>query len=248
MTWRQPLLKLKYDSGHSPINIYLDRPNNYLEQLVEINVKLFIVGKYNGPFSSNYRRVENITPDIYPHVFISQTKLENFDAIKGFAKDYGAKFIHWECAQVPNNAHKQVIFNLKAKEADVNIFIDSYLRDMWEFSEDSAVVIHNGINEKYGAEYNQPYVISNHIPMHYMLTGVCPIVNKTPYTVQFIKNGHNGFLFDSSAELTNLVNKITHMDKDDVHNIGENARNLVLDKFSNKNFLNDWQNLLRSII
>lgn len=248
MTWRQPLLKLKYDSGHSPINIYLDRPNNYLEQLVEINAKLFIVGKYNRPLSSNYRKVENITPDIYPHVFISQTKLENFDSLKAAAKDYRATFIHWECAQVPSTAHKQVIFNLKSKEADVNIFIDSYLMDQWEFSENSATIIHNGINEEYGSTYDKPYLISNHLPMHYMITGVCPIVNKTPYTSQFIKNGYNGFLFKDKAELTNLVNKIAYMDKDDIHNIGENARNLILDKFSNKNFLTDWQNLLRSII
>ena len=248
MTWRQPLLKLKYDSGHSPINVYLDRPNAYLEQLVEINVKLFIIGKYTGPFSANYRKIENITPDIYPHVFISQTKLENFDTIKGIAKDYGAKFIHWECSQVPNDTNKHFIYNVKSKRADVNIFIDSYLRDLWEFSEDSSTVIHNGINEQYGLNYDKPYVISNHIPMHYMMTSICPIVNKTPYTSQFIKNAYNGFLFSDNSELTNIINKITVMDKDDVFNIGENARNLILDKFNNKNFLNDWQNLLRSII
>ena len=248
MTWRQPLLKLKYDSGHSPINIYLDRPNSYLEQLVEINAKLFIIGKYNGPFSSNFRKIENVTPDIYPHIIISQTKLENFDGLKSIAKDYGAKFIHWECAQIPIVAHKNAIFNLKAKEADVNIFIDSYLRDLWDFTENMSIIIHNGINEEYGLQYDKPYIISNHIPMHYMIKGTCPIVNKTPYTSQFIKNGYNGFLFSDNNELTYIVNKIAAMDKNDIFNIGENARNLVLDKFSNKNFLTDWQNLIRSII
>lgn len=242
------MLKLKYDTRHSPINIYLDRPNVYLEQLVEINAKLFIIGQYDGPISVNYRKVENITPDIYPHAFISQTKLENFDILKDTAKKYGAKFIHWECSQIPANISRQNINTLKTKRADINIFIDDYLRDMWEFTEDSSAIIYNGINENYGQNYNKPYVISNHIPMNYMIKGICPIVNKTPYTKKFIKNGLTGFLFSDNNELANIINKITVMDKNDIFNIGENARNLVLDKFTNKPFLNNWKFLLRSII
>lgn len=242
------MLKLKYDSGHSPINIYLDRPNDYLEQLIEINTKLFIIGQYDGPLSSNYRKVENITPDIYPHIFISQTKMENFDTLKTIAKNYGAKFIHWESGQIPPNISNQNIYMLKTKRADVNIFIDSYLRDIWGFSEDSSIIIYNGISEKYSRSSDKPYMISNHIPMNYMLMGICPIVNSTPYTSQFIKTGHNGFLFRDPNELTNIINKITVMDKNDIYNIGENARNLVLDKFDNTPFLTNWKNLLRSII
>lgn len=243
------MLKLKYDLGHSPINIYLDRPSSYLEQLVEINAKLFIIGKYEGPLSSNYRKTVNITPDIYPHIIISQTKLENFDVLKSIAKDYGAKFIHWETSQVPSHGiSKQSVYALKAREADVNIFVDSYLRNMWDFDENSSTIIYNGISEKYSTKHDQPFIISTHLPLNYILGGSCPIVHKTPYTAKYIQHGYNGFLFSEGNELGNIINKFKLMDKEDINKIITNSQKMVLENFNNKKFLTDWKNLLRSII
>lgn len=242
------MLKLKYDLGHSPINIYLDRPNIYLEQLVSINVKLFVIGKYEGALSSNYRKAFNITPDIKPDIFISQTKLENFDTIKGIAKNYRAKFIHYESSVLPPKIDKRTRDILLSKEADINIFADNCLMDMWNFSEENSVVIENGLNNQSPLTHDKPYFISTHIPMNHMLGGICPIILKSEYTKSKITNGLNGFLYSDSSELGNIINHITKMDKEDIAQIGQNARNLILSHFKNDNFLINWKNLLRSII
>lgn len=240
--------KLKYDLGHSPINIYLDRPNIYLEQLVSINARLFVIGKYEGPLSFNYRKVLNITPDIKPDIFISQTKLENFDTLKNVAKEYGAKFVHYETGQMPQRIDKRTKNILLSKEADIDVFIDECLMEVWGFNQTNAIVIENGLDQQYLSEHDKPYLISTHIPMNYMLGGICPIIYKTEYTEKYITNGLNGLLYSDSASLGNVVNHITKMDKEDVGQIGKNARELILTKFKNNDFLLDWKKLLRGII
>ena len=224
----------------------MDRPNIYLGRLTDINVRLFIIGKYTSEIKPPYRRVSNITPDIQPHAVLSQTKLENFSTLNSIAQDYSVPFIHHEMNCPPQKLSPKVIKGLKGARANVNIFTDPYLMKYWEFEEGEAIVIENSA-ESYEMPY-KPYHISNILPLTYMNNGIFPVVLKTPYTNSIITNGLNGFLYSNEGELSMIINKLSKMDKDDLSTIGENARKLVKQRFPKEPFLESWKKLLRSII
>ena len=123
------MLKLQYDLGNSPINIYVDRPSAILGQLSEINVNYFVIGKYEDEMMPHFRRVEYITPNIKPSLVLSQSKIQNFDTLMRFATEYKVPFIHLEFGGLPalNKVHLNA---LKVVRANVNIFTDqSFVRE-----------------------------------------------------------------------------------------------------------------------
>ena len=232
--------------GHTPLNIYMDRPNLYLGQLSELNIRLFIIGQYKGAISSPFRRISTITPDVKPHFIISQTKLENFATLHSIAGDYGATFIHYENYFPPQKLSPKAIKDLKSARADVNVFTDPYLMEHWEFFEDESVIIENSIDHH--EMIYKPYHVSNILPLSHMINGIIPVVLKTPYTKSIITQGLNGFFYSDERELSGIINKLTKMDKEDLRTIGENSRKLAKEQFPKDKFLESWKNLLRSLI
>ncbi len=60
------MLKLKYQMGNTKINIYGDRPNEYIEQLSSVGIRYFIISE------------TKIHPEIIPHFALSQDKLSGY--------------------------------------------------------------------------------------------------------------------------------------------------------------------------
>ena len=243
------MLQLQYDLGNSPINIYLDRPNLVLESLVDINVRFFIIGQYKDEGLKNFRKVEYITPDIKPHIVLSQTKLQNFQIMMKFAEDYNVPFVHFETRGLPsgNGINKLAQNELKNVRANVNVFSDISLVREWEFDEEECVVIPYGF--KCSFEKNEKlHHISNELPVLEMSKGVCPIVQKTNTTKQFIQNAYNGFLYEQESDIGIIVNRLSEMDECDVRKIGENARSTIVNKFPFGPFADSWKKLLRSML
>lgn len=241
------MLKLQYDMGHSPVNIYMDRPNIYLGQLVDINAKLFIAGQYNLELPSEFNRVKNITPDIKPNIIISQTKLENFEILMSIAKEFNAAFIHYESNFIPTSFSKKECKILKTKSAQVNIFTNESLMNTWGFDSNNSIVIENGFGGP-NIKNDKPYIVSNTLPISHMYSGFCPVVFKTPHSSKFIKDAFNGFLYSDESELKYITGNLDKMDAEDLGHIGQNAKNLVLTKFKKEIFLSKWKNLIRNII
>lgn len=237
--------KLQYDLNNAPINIYVDRPNPILWQLSDINVRFFIIGKYEGQ-EKNFRKVDYITPDIKPSLVMSQNKLQNFDILMKFAEDYHVPFVHFESKGLPS-LNPAGILAIKSVRANVNIFSDvSFVRD-WDFSEEECVVIPNGIKTSF--EKNEKlYHISTELPISEMSRGICPIVLKNKYTSSIIKNADNGFLYEKESDISIIVNRLSQMEEVDVRQFGRNARSTVIENFPYDPFLNSWKKLLRSMI
>ena len=232
--------KLKYEIGQSPINIYTDRPNDYIGQLTDINVRLFLIGKYMGEISDEFTRVELVTPDIRPDFVLSQTKLENFDILRSFAKDYDVKHIHYETNTVPQN-------HLKGLRADVNVFASEFLAKDWGCDDGSVIQIgYTPTSQQSVAQ--EPYYIGVNIPVKQMSMGICPVVYDTPYVRKYIQPAQNGFIYRNQSEIAQIVNKLNLMDKQDVQIIGQNAK-ITAEKFFTKGQFNtSWKILLEDLI
>lgn len=239
------MLKLQYDLNNSPINIYVDRPNKILEQLTDINVRFFVIGKYEEQ-EKNFVKVEYITPDIKPALVLSQNKLQNFDIMFKFAQDHNVPFLHYENSGMPD-IHKAWQLALKGVRANINVFTSiSIVRD-WEFDEAECVVIPIGIKLT-DLTSKKLYHISNELPIFEMANGICPIVLKTPMTSSIITNAYNGFLYQKESDASIIADKLSKMEVCDVQKIGQNAKNTIKEKLPYDPFINSWKKLLRSII
>lgn len=236
------MMRLKYELGHSPVNVYLDRPNIYLKSLTEINCRLFLIGLYKGPVSKEYTRVEYITPDIRPDLVISQTKEENFEILGKFADDYNCSFSHYELFLPKNKKRGRQLI------ARTNIFAHSYLAEQWDFDEDEYELIRPCCVEKPKTKENDlPYYISGGLPIGQMSWGLCPVVLKNPYT-EGIVAGVNGFHYNGERELHRIANKLNSMDREDIEAIGENAKIFAQTYFPKQDFLDSWKTLIERII
>lgn len=241
------MLKLQHEIGVCPVNIYMDRPSEILGQLSSLNIRLFIVGQYEGPMPIGFNRVNKITPDIHPNIVLSQTKLENFNVLRSIAKDYNAHFIHYETNLLPN-LKKRDLLNLKEQRANINIFSNSFTASQWEFDESECIIINPGLNESLAKTSKTTYKLSTNLPLAEMISGICPIVFKTPYTESIIKNMYNGILFSSQEEIKLIINKFKLMAEEDIRVIGQNAKKTVIEKFPKDKFLESWKKLIESII
>lgn len=237
------MMRLKYELGHSPVNIYLDRPNIYLKSLTEINCRLFLIGLYKGPVSKEYTRVEYITPDIRPNIVISQTKEENFEILRKFAYDSNCNFSHYEFFLPKDKMRRREL------RAQTNIFAHSYLAEQWDFDEDEYELIRPCCVEKPKIKLNSeevPYYISGGLPIAQMSWGLCPVVLKNPYT-EGIVAGVNGFYYDNRG-IDHMAAKLNAMDKEDIKVIGANAKVFAETHFPKKDFLDSWKTLIERII
>ena len=241
------MLKLQYELGHSPVNIYTDRPNIFLQHLKDINIQLFIIGQYKGDLPSGYRKISNVTADVIPNIVLSQTKIENFDTLRSVASDYKAIFLHYEMNFLPDKASPKAIKYLKGLRADVNVFTDPHLMDSWEFDGNEGVVIENTA-DSIKIDKTEKYYISNNLPIAQMANSICPIVFKTSYTSSIITHGVNGFLYSDKSELSFIINRLQKMDSEDLSTIGKNAKKLILERFTKEKFLDSWKKLIRGII
>lgn len=239
------MLSLQYELGHSPINIYLDRPNLYLSQLTEINVRLFIVGQAKFKIPKEYRHVEYITPDISPNIVLSQTKLENFEILGKFSSDYHVPFIHLESNYLPELPASK-IEALKCIRPPISIFTNKYLIEEWQFDEEESEIIEYGI-DAFSKSSDGSFYISGQLPLYKLAEGTIPICPNTPYNAQYIKNSYNGFLFNNREEIGGIVSRLERMDKEDLIMIGNNAKE-ILKKFSKANFFSKWKSLFKRII
>ena len=238
------MMRLKYELGHSPVNIYLDRPNVYLKSLTEINCRLFLIGLYKGPVSKEYTRVEYITPDIRPNLVISQTKEENFEILGKFADDYNCNFAHYELFLSKDKKRRCEL------RAQINIFGHSYLAEQWDFDEDEYELIRPCCVDKpriKAKDEELPYYISGGLPVAQMSWGLCPVVLKNPYT-DGIVGGLNGFYYSDERDIGRVAAQLNAMDKEDIENIGANAKVFAETHFPKKDFLDSWKTLIERII
>lgn len=241
------MLKLQHELGVRPVNIYMDRPSEILGQLSSLNLKFFVVGQYDGPMPLGFNRVNKITPDIKPNIVLSQTKLENFNTLRSIARDYKAQFVHYETNLLPN-IKRGDLDAIKNERAGVNVFSCDFVARHWEFDETECVVIEPGLDDHLGKVSEIGYCVSTNLPLSEMITGVCPIVFKTPYTASIIKNMYNGILYSSQEEIKFILNKLKTMDKEDIKEIGQNAKKTVIERFPKDKFLNSWAKLIEKII
>lgn len=242
------MLKLQYDLGNSPINIYVDRPSSVLEQLIDINVKFFIIGQHDWKEKS-FRRVNYVTPDIKPTLVLSQSKFENFEIIMKFAQDCNVPFLHYETNSIPSNISKAKQSLIKDCRANINLFSNASLVREWEFDEAESAVIPIGMKITPALSDNEKlYHISNDLPILEMSKGICPIVLKNSTTSKFIKNAFNGFLFEKESDISFILNKLSKMEESDVRLFGENAKKTIIENFPYNPFIESWKKMLKSII
>ena len=241
------MLKLQHEAGVCPVNVYMDRPSEILGQLSSLNIRFFVVGQYDGPMPVGFNRVNKITPDICPNIVMSQTKLENFNTLRSIARDYKAQFIHYETNLLPN-IKRGDLARIKEERAGINVFCDAFVASQWEFDESECVVIEPGISSGIIAKCETPYYISTNLPLSHMVSGICPIVFKTPYTASIIKTMYNGILYSSQEEIKFILNKLKTMDKEDIRAMGQNAKRTVIERFPKDRFLKSWAKLIERII
>jgi len=235
-------LKTEFEFN-KPVNIYLDRPDIYLSQLVNLGSRLFIVGGYDKPLPKGYRNVGAITPDISPTLVISQTKLENFANLFNLSREYEVPFIHIEQYPPPSKIKKPDLNRLKSTQADVNIYTNECVMADWDAHH--GLIIENAYSGlKFKAD--KPYYASNNLPIAHMYNKIIPIVLENKYTSKYIFHGHNGFLFKSDVDLSAIVNRLDKMDKEDRDQIGQNAWQTA-NKFTQEKYLSDWRKLYENI-
>lgn len=225
------MIGYQYDMGNRALNIYLDRPNKYLAQLTKCNIRLFVIGKYEGEMISGINKVEFITPDIRPDFVISQTKQENFKTLESVALDYRAVFIHFATRNEESEltTPNTILSNFALQKENINKVI--------ELGYGSAPKL-NG----------PPYFVAEYLPIYEMSAGVIPLVPINGYNEIYIRHGYNGFLFRNKGELMNIINNLSKMDKEDIATIGQNASTLVSNHFGKEKFIKAWQSYLRSLI
>jgi hypothetical protein len=184
----------QYDMGNRAFNIYLDRPNKYLAQLTGSNIRLFIIGKYDGEMISGINKVEFITPDIRPDFVISQTKQENFKTLESVALDYKAIFIHFATRNEKSEltTPHTILANFALQKENVNQVIE-----LGYSSQGSAKSI------------DIPYFVSEYLPIYEMSAGIIPLVPINGYNEIYIKHGYNGFLFRNTSELSSIINNLS---------------------------------------
>jgi len=63
---------------------------------------------------------------------------------------------------------------------------------------------------------------------------------------EIIQNGHNGYVSNNEEELKRYLHIVLN-DENIRNELGKNARQTVLEKFSEKTFVDKWNNLFNSV-
>lgn len=103
-------------------------------------------------------------------------------------------------------------------------------------------------------EYNSSSVYFNSstlspIPMSLleaMSCGCAVVSTATCMIPEIVKNGHNGYISNSEEELRYYLQLVLN-DEQLRKNLGENARKTILEKFSEKAFLDNWNSLFNNV-
>ena len=78
------------------------------------------------------------------------------------------------------------------------------------------------------------------VTVEYMMAGLCPLVSDTGANCEIVENGKTGivFRFGQRNDLATKIKEIV-INKDEIHRLGENARNYALNNFSMKKHANE---------
>jgi hypothetical protein len=226
------MLKLKYQMGNAKINIYGDRPNEYLDQLSSVGIRYFIISE------------TDIHPEIFPHFVLSQDKLKGFGNLVDFSKQYKIPLIHIEDEDIPLLPNNQKRALLEAK-AHINIFTTKELASSW--GSDSNYVIpysHNGLN----LEYKEGIIFSESIPVKEILGGALPVIKRNKSNLSVFTEFKNCLMFSSEDEKKYVYAKISNMDKNDLLGIQASAVELIKEKFPFDSFEQSWKDLIMGVL
>lgn len=108
--------------------------------------------------------------------------------------------------------------------------------------------------EELVSEYNKCAVYFNSstlspIPtslLEAMSCGCAVVSTATCMIPEIIQNGVNGFISNDENELRSYIEVLLH-DKDLRQKIGQNARQTIIDKFSEKSFITEWNNVFDTV-
>lgn len=230
------MLKLKYQMGNVKINIYGDAPNEYLDQLSEINIRYFVIGQ------------TKITAENIPHFALSQDKLQSFNKVLEFSQEYKIPLIHLESSSLPllTNTDRKIVLSVRAH---INIFTDRLLAKEWQFPEDECIII------PYGFEFNplihqrnEGIIFHDDIPLKEILSGALPVVKRSPKNLSIFTEFQNCLMFLSEDEKKYVYAKISNMAKEDIIKIQKNAEKLMLEKFPKNKFLTSWKESIEKVL
>ena len=228
------MLKLKYQMGNTKINIVGDIPDEYLDQLGEVNIK--------------YYSISDTKPNAYnkPHFCLTHQKGQNFHKMFELAREYKVPLIHLE-TEDPPNIRKSELAKLLTIRANINVFTNKDLANKWKFDEDSSIIIPYGYESR-EFEKQEGMMFSEIIPVKEILGGALPIIKRTPYHNSIFTEFKNCFMYSSDDEKKYIYAKISNMDKEDILNIQKNAEILVKEKFPKQEFVSAWQSLIERIL
>ena len=226
------MLKLKYQMGNTKINIYGDRPNEYISQLSSVGIRYFIISE------------TEIHPEITPHFALSQDKLNGFGNMVNFSKKNQIPLIHIEEEDVPLLTNNQRRALLETK-AHINIFTTKELASSWGFDNYNVIPYsHSGEN----LEYNEGIIFSESIPIKEILGGALPVVKRNKSNLNVFTEFKNCLMFSSEDEKKYVYAKISNMEKQDLLEIQKSAVELMKNKFPFESFAKSWKELILGVL
>ena len=79
-----------------------------------------------------------------------------------------------------------------------------------------------------------------------MACGCVVVSTATTMIPEVIKSGYNGFLYDidNPEDGRRILKTLCSADKESLLEIGQNARNTVIEKFNKAQFLEKWTNVI----
>lgn len=218
--------------GNAKINIYGDRPNEYINQLSSIGIRYFIISE------------TNIHPEISPHFALSQDKLNGFGNIVNFSKHYKIPLIHIEEEDIPLLPNNQRRALLETK-ANINVFTTKELANSWGFNDAHVIPYsHNGLN----LEHKDGIIFSDSIPVKEILGGALPVIRRNKSNLSVFTEFENCLMFSSEDEKKYVYAKISNMEKEDLFKIQSNAEKLIKEKFPFDSFEQSWKELIMGVL
>lgn len=227
------MLKLKYQMGNVKINIYGDTPNEYLDQLSEVNIRYFVIGQ------------TKITAENIPHFALSQDKLKSFNKVLEFSQKYKIPLIHLESSSPPllTNNDRKIVFGVRAH---LNIFTNESLSKEWGFPQNECVIIPYGFDKP--KEKEEGIIFHEDIPLKEILSGALPVVKRSPQNLSIFTEFQNCLMYSSEDEKKYVYAKISNMVKEDLIKIQNNAEKLMVEKFPKDKFLLSWKELIEKVL
>ena len=226
------MLKLKYQMGNAKINIYGDSPNEYLDQLSEVNIRYFVLGE------------TKITAENMPNFALSQDKMQTLNKMVEFSNQYKIPLIHLESSSLPLLTNNDRAMLLRSR-AHINVFTNEFLAKEWQFNLEQCYIIPYGYEET--SVVNEGIMFAEDIPVKEILMGALPVIKKTPYNLSIFTEFQNCLMYSTLDEKKYIYAKISNMDREDVKKIQENAKKLMIEKFPKSKFISDWKNLIEKV-